>query len=134
MARVSQDLQVIQPVFPSHMLLWKHSQPGSLSSSSTSPHTSSHKGRTPMSISFLCYWEVFSFCLAFQKVSMVPNFFKSHQSAFNEGSSRSQRGSGCVHCPWLRQCCTGFPTIWKPGSQKRVTLEPGFKSADAVRR
>lgn len=49
-------------------------------------------------------------------------------------SLRSQWGSGCVHCPWFRQYCTGFPTIWKPGSQNRLTLEPGFKSTDAVRR
>lgn len=67
-------------------------------------------------------------------ISYGPTSFKSYWNAFNKGSSRSQWGSGCVHCPWFRQYCTGFPTIWKPGSQNRLILEPGFKSVDTVRR
>lgn len=95
------------------------------------------QGNYSMSICYIGYYAyaVFHFYLAFLKsVLRVPTFFKSYWNAFNEGSSRSQRGSGCVHCPWFRQYCTGFPTIWKPGSQNRLILEPGFTSPDAVRR
>lgn len=34
----------------------------------------------------------------------------------------------------LRQCWTEFPTIWKPGSQERLTFDPGFKSDEEARR
>lgn len=88
-----------------------------------------------MNIWYICYCEVFTLCLAFLKrVLMFSIFFKSHRNGLKKGSSRSQWGSGCVHCPWFRQYCTGFPTSWKPGSQNRLILEPGFKSSDAVLR
>lgn len=64
----------------------------------------------------------------------LSSILQSHPSELNKGCSRSQWGSGCVHCPWFKQYCTGFPTIWKPGSQNRLTLEPGFRSPDAVLR
>lgn len=104
------------------------------------PQDTRHTGLTAqrkcsINIFFICNCEVPSFYRAFLKsVLLVPVFFKGYPNASNRGDSRSQWGSGCVHCPWFRQCCTGFPTIWKPGSQNRLTLEPGFKSTEVVLR